>query len=105
VPAALVAACAIYGLTVGNSILLLPVIAQAEFPSDRGKVVASVSSSNQLALSLAPLIVALVFEATHGYRIPFLMLAFLQAFGLFVMFGIWATRSDRAVLPGDLKSS
>jgi hypothetical protein len=104
-PAALVAACAIYGLTVGNSILLLPVIAQAEFPSERGKVVASVSSSNQLALSLAPLVVALVFEATHGYRAPFVMLALLQTAGLSVMLWIWATRPDHAVLPGDLKSS
>jgi Major Facilitator Superfamily len=95
-PAALFAACAIYGLTVGNSILLLPVIAQAEFPLERGKVVASVSSSNQLALSLAPIAVALVFEATRGYWIPFVLLALIQAGGLSVMVWIWATRSDRA---------
>jgi hypothetical protein len=79
----LLIASAIYGLTVGNSILLLPVIARKEFePGQSGKVVASISSSNQLALSLAPFAVAFTFEATQAYAAPYIGLALLQALGL-----------------------
>lgn len=90
----LVLACAAYGLTIGNSILLLPVIAQKEFlPSERGKVIASVSSSNQLALSLAPFGVAFAFEITRGYTLPFVGLAVLQLVGLAIVAWFWQTRS------------
>ena len=89
----LLLACAVYGLTIGNSILLLPIIAQKEFlPSERGKVIASVSSSNQLALSLAPFGVAFVFELTHGYSVPFIGLALLQTVGLAIVAWSWKSR-------------
>lgn len=90
----LVLACAAYGLTIGNSILLLPVIAQKEFlPSERGKVIASVSSTNQLALSLAPFGVAFAFEITRGYAVPFVGLAVLQIIGLAIVAWFWQTRA------------
>ena len=86
----LMLACAVYGLTIGNSILLLPIIAHKEFlPSERGKVIASVSSSNQLALSLAPFGVAFVFELTRGYFVPFIALALLQMVGLAIVMWSW----------------
>jgi MFS family permease len=86
-------ACVVYGLTIGNSILLLPIIAQKEFlPSERGKVIASVSSSNQLALSLAPFGVAFAFEVTHGYAVPFIGLALLQTIGLAIVVWFWQSR-------------
>jgi predicted MFS family arabinose efflux permease len=94
--AVLLLACAAYGLTIGNSILLLPIIARAEFvPPASGKVVASVSSSNQLALSVAPFCVALAFEATHSYVAPFIGLALLQIAGLAIIARSWAIRSDQ----------
>ena len=93
-PLTLLGACAVYGLTIGNSILLLPIIVQKEFlPSDRGKVIASVSSSNQLALSLAPFGVAFVFEVTHSYAVPFIGLALLQTIGLAIVAWFWQSRS------------
>lgn len=86
-------ACATYGLTIGNSILLLPIIAHKEFsPSERGKVIASVSSFNQLAMSLAPFGVAFAFELTHGYGIPFIGLALLQTVGLAMVAWSWQNR-------------
>ncbi len=89
----LLLACAVYGLTIGNSILLLPIIAQKEFlPSERGKVIASVSSSNQLAVSLAPFGVAFVFELTRGYSVPFIGLALLQMVGLAIVAWSWKSR-------------
>ena len=101
----MVAASAIYGLTVGNSILLLPVIAQAEFPSERGKVVASVSSSNQLALSRPRSLSPWCSRPHTAIGSLSSCWRWLQAVGLSVMVWIWTTRSDRTVLPGDLKSS
>lgn len=92
----LMLACAVYGLTIGNSILLLPIIAHKEFlPSERGKVIASVSSSNQLALSFAPFGVAFVFELTRGYFVPFLGLALLQTVGLVII--VWSWKSTRGL--------
>jgi predicted MFS family arabinose efflux permease len=92
----LMLACAVYGLTIGNSILLLPIIAHKEFlPSERGKVIASVSSSNQLALSLAPFGVAFVFELTRGYSVPFIALALLQVLGLTIV--LWSWKSTRGL--------
>ena len=92
----LVFACAVYGLTIGNSILLLPIIAHKEFPpSERGKVIASVSSFNQLALSLAPFGVAFAFEATHGYAVPFIGLALLQTIGLAITAWSWQNRPSQ----------
>ena len=94
--AILLLACAAYGLTIGNSILLLPIIARTEFvPGESGKVVASVSSSNQVALSAAPFCVALAFEATHGYVVPFIGLALLQIVGMIIIAWSWTSRSDQ----------
>ena len=64
-------------------------------PGESGKVVASVSSSNQLALSAAPFCVALAFEATHGYVVPFIGLALLQIVGMIIIAWSWTSRPDR----------
>ena len=56
-PPALLTGCALFGLGIGNLVLLPPIIAQAEFePADTPRVVALVTAVNQAVFAFAPFV-------------------------------------------------
>jgi ribosomal protein S18 acetylase RimI-like enzyme len=64
--------CALFGLGIGNLVLLPPIIAQAEFePADIPRVVATVTAVNQAVFAFAPLAFGLLHDLTGGYAVPF----------------------------------
>jgi CP family cyanate transporter-like MFS transporter len=78
-PGPLLAGCVLVGLAASNLFLLPPLIAQAEFQStDVARVVALVTSLNQITLAFAPAVSGLAHDLSGNYVMPFLILTFAQ---------------------------
>jgi hypothetical protein len=86
---ALLIGCALFGLGIGNLVLLPPIIAQAEFePADTPRVVALVTAVNQAVFAFAPLAFGLCHDLTGGYTVPFTAAAVFElAAGMIVLTG------------------
>jgi cyanate permease len=86
---ALLIGCALFGLGIGNLVLLPPIIAQAEFePADNPRVVALVTAVNQAVFAFAPFAFGLLHDLTGGYAVPFTAAAVFElAAGLIVLTG------------------
>jgi MFS family permease len=77
--AVLLTGCVLFGLGIGNLLTLPPLIAQQEFaPAQVGRVVALVTAVNQAVFAFAPLLLGLLYGATHGYTVPFAVVALVQ---------------------------
>lgn len=77
--AVLLTGCVLFGLGIGNLLTLPPLIAQQEFaPAQVGRVVALVTAVNQAVFAFAPLLLGLLYGATHGYAVPFTVVALVQ---------------------------
>jgi hypothetical protein len=62
--------CAVFGLGIGNLVLLPPIIAQAEFePADIPRVVALVTAINQAVFAFAPF--GVLHDLTGNYAVAF----------------------------------
>jgi MFS family permease len=71
--------CVLFGLGIGNLVLLMPLIAQHEFPSgDVPRIVALATSVNLSVFSFAPAIFGWLREASGDYAQPFLLAAAIQ---------------------------
>jgi len=81
--------CVLFGLGIGNLVLLSPLIAQREFaPNDVPRVVALVTAVNLAVFSFAPAVFGLLREATGDYTAPFLVAAAVQlTAGVVVLLG------------------
>jgi MFS family permease len=67
-PAAIVAACAVVGLSVGNLITLPALVIQREFPpAVFGRLTALAIAINQIAYAFGPTLLGAVRDATGGY--------------------------------------
>jgi cyanate permease len=81
--------CALFGLGIGNLVLLPPIIVQAEFePADTPRVVALVTAVNQAMFAFAPFVFGLLHDLTGGYAVPFTVAAVFElAAGMIVLTG------------------
>ncbi len=81
--------CALFGLGIGNLVLLPPIIAQAEFePADIPRVVAMVTAVNQAVFAFAPFVFGLLHDLTGDYAVPFSVAAVFElAAGMIVLTG------------------
>jgi MFS family permease len=88
-PAVLLLGCVLFGLGVGNLVLLSPLIAQREFPSSEvPHIVALVTSVNISVFAFAPALFGLLSETSGSYETPFLLAAAVQVIaGVIVMLG------------------
>ncbi len=78
-PLLMLAGCVIFGLCLGNTLSLPPMIAQAEFArADVGRVVALITAVNQAVYALGPASFGLIREATGSGAAVLLMAALLQ---------------------------
>ncbi len=69
---ALLMGCVLFGLGIGNLVLLPPIIAQAEFePADIPRVVALVTAINQAVFAFAPFAFGALHDLTGSYAVPF----------------------------------
>jgi cyanate permease len=68
----LVLGCVLFGLGIGNLVLLPPIIVQAEFePADIPRIVALLTAVNQAVFAFAPAIFGVLYELSGSYAIPF----------------------------------
>jgi predicted MFS family arabinose efflux permease len=68
----LIAACALFGFSVGNLITLPSLIVQREFdPRSFGVLVSLITAINQVTYALGPGVVGLLRDASGGYSLPF----------------------------------
>jgi MFS family permease len=81
--------CALFGLGIGNLVLLPPIIAQAEFePADIPRIVALVTAINQAVFAFAPFAFGAFHDLTGSYTVAFSAAAVLQlAAGAIVLIG------------------
>ncbi|HTI83152.1 MAG TPA: MFS transporter [Acetobacteraceae bacterium] len=105
-PITLLLGCVLFGLGIGNLVLLSPLIAQREFPpGDVAHIVALVTAVNLSVFAFAPALFGLLREASGSYTVPFLLAAAVQLLaGAIVLFGrepvSFLARSDCAEHPG-----
>ena len=87
--------CVLFGLGIGNLVLLSPLIAQREFPpNDVSRIVALVTAVNLSVFSFAPAVFGWLRDVTTAYTAPFLVAAAVQlAAGVVVMLGRGAISS------------
>ncbi|MEJ0070192.1 MAG: MFS transporter [Pseudomonadota bacterium] len=84
--APLLTGCALFGLGLGNSVSLSPLIAQAEFERiDVGRVVALVTAFNQALFSFAPVVFGLLHDLAGGWQAPLLGAALLDVTAAAIM--------------------
>jgi predicted MFS family arabinose efflux permease len=68
----LMAACALFGFSVGNLITLPSLIVQREFdPRSFGVLVSLITAINQITYAFGPGIIGLLRDASGGYTLPF----------------------------------
>lgn len=81
--------CVLFGLGIGNLVLLPPIIAQAEFePADIPRVVAMVTAVNQAVFAFAPFVFGALHDLTGSYAVAFSAAAAFQlAAGVIVLAG------------------
>jgi predicted MFS family arabinose efflux permease len=69
---ALIAACALFGFSVGNLITLPSLIVQREFdPRSFGVLVSLITAINQITYAFGPGVVGLLRDASGSYSLPF----------------------------------
>jgi predicted MFS family arabinose efflux permease len=69
---ALMAACAVFGFSVGNLITLPSLIVQREFdPRSFGVLISLITAINQVTYAFGPGVIGLLRDASGGYRLPF----------------------------------
>jgi cyanate permease len=69
---ALMAACALFGFSVGNLITLPALIVQREFdPRSFGVLVSLITAINQITYAFGPGIIGLLRDASGSYALPF----------------------------------
>jgi predicted MFS family arabinose efflux permease len=68
----LIAACALFGFSVGNLITLPALIVQREFdPRSFGVLVSLITAINQITYAFGPGVIGLLRDASGGYALPF----------------------------------
>ena len=68
----LIAACALFGFSVGNLITLPSLIVQREFdPRSFGVLISLITAINQVTYAFGPGVIGLLRDASGGYAVPF----------------------------------
>ncbi len=71
---ALIAACALFGFSVGNLITLPALIVQREFdPASFGVLISLITAINQVTYAFGPGVIGLLRDASGSYALPFYM--------------------------------
>jgi predicted MFS family arabinose efflux permease len=86
--AAILAATAVFGATMGNALMLHPLLLAERFGvRDYGRIYAASQMMTVLGLASCPALIGLLYEISGGYRAPFLTVAALTTVGFAILAG------------------
>ena len=94
---------AMFGLTVGNSLMLHPLLLVEQFGArDIGRIYSVSQVLSMGGLAAGPALVGLVYEASGGYEVPFLAMAVATLMGLAILGGYVGSRRAAGVAAATL---
>jgi MFS family permease len=100
--ATILAATTVFGTTMGNSLMLHPLLLAERFGvRDYGRIYSASQMMTVLGLASCPALIGLLYEASGGYDVPFLSVAALTLVGLAILatFGRDAPSRRQSVPP------
>lgn len=85
-PAAIFAGTVLFGVTMGNSLMMHPLLLAERFGTrDYGRIYSTSQMMTMIGLAGCPPLIGLIYEASGGYLVPFLTVAGLTLVGLAVL--------------------
>jgi MFS family permease len=85
-PAAILAGTTVFGATMGNSLMLHPLLlAECFGVRDYGRIYSTSQMVTVVGLATCPALIGLLYEASGGYHVPFLGVAALTLVGLAIL--------------------
>ena len=98
----LLAACALFGFSVGNLITLPSLIVQREFDSRAfGVLISLITAINQITYAFGPGVIGLLRDASGSYALPFYVCIGLElTAAMLIMVRGRGGRQNSAVIPG-----
>jgi MFS family permease len=91
--AQILAGTVLFGITMGNSLMMHPLLLAERFGTrDYGRIYSTSQLITVMGVAGCPALMGLLFEASAGYTVPFLAVAGLTLVGLAVLGLFGATR-------------
>lgn len=85
-PAQLLVGTIVFGITMGNSLMMHPLLLAERFGTrDYGRIYSTSQLMTVVGMASCPPLIGLLYEATGGYGVPFLAVAGLTLVGLIVL--------------------
>jgi MFS family permease len=83
---AILAAVTVFGATIGNSLMLHPLLLAERFGvRDYGRIYSTSQMLTVVGVALCPALIGLLYESSGGYELPFLAIAALSLVGLAIL--------------------
>jgi len=83
---AILAAVTVFGATIGNSLMLHPLLLAERFGvRDYGRIYSTSQMLTVAGVALCPALIGLLYEMSGGYELPFLAIAALSLVGLAIL--------------------
>jgi MFS family permease len=84
--AAIISAAVLFGLTIGNSLMLHPLLLAERFGTrDYGRIYSTSQMVTVVGVAGCPALIGVLDEASGGYRLPFLVISALTLVGLTIL--------------------
>jgi MFS family permease len=91
---AILAAIALFAATMGNSLMLHPLLLAERFGvSDYGRIYSASQMMTVVGTASCPALIGFLYEASTGYYVPFLIIAALTLVGIFILAGFGRSAS------------
>ena len=91
--AAILAATLVFGVTIGNSLMMQPLLLAERFGTrDYGRIYSTSQLVTMVGVASCPALIGLMYEASDGYAVPFLAIAAATLVGLAVLGAFGAAR-------------
>jgi MFS family permease len=85
-PAQLLVGTIVFGITMGNSLMMHPLLLAERFGTRHyGRIYSTSQLVSVVGMAACPSLIGVLYEATGGYRVPFLAVAGLTLVGLAVL--------------------
>ncbi|HWB44224.1 MAG TPA: MFS transporter [Hyphomicrobiaceae bacterium] len=93
-PTSILTAAVLFGVTIGNSLMMHPLLLAERFgPRDYGRIYSTSQLVTMIGVAGGPALVGCMYEATGGYVVPFLAISALTLIG-FAVFAVYGSERD-----------